>query len=220
MRINQFVARSSNLSRRHADAAIAAGRVTVNGHPAILGDTISDDDRVELDGQPLALVPVHTYLALHKPTGYVTSRRRQGSDPTIYELLPASAQRLRPAGRLDRDSSGLVLLSDDGDFIHRYTHPSFDKRKIYELTLSRSLEPADHKRLQTGVTLSDGPSRVTIERHRGPHVTVSLTEGRNRQLRRTFGALGYDVAALHRTHIGPYSIGKLKSGACHEVTSL
>jgi len=217
MRINQFVARTSALSRRAADAAVAEGRVTLNGRPAVLGDTVSAGDSVTLDGQPAVLAPTHTYLALHKPAGYVSSRRRQGDDPTLYQLLPDSAQNLRLAGRLDRDSSGLVLLSDDGDFIQRYSHPSFNKQKIYQLTLARPLSPADRGRLNAGINLTDGVSHVAVVAATGPHVTVSLTEGRNRQLRRTFGALGYSVEKLHRTHIGAYQLGSLKPGTWREI---
>lgn len=220
MRINQFVARASSLSRRSADIAVASGRVAINGRPAALGDSVAAGDTVELDGHPLTLTPTHTYLALNKPVGYVSSRRRQGNDPTLYELLPPSAQNLRLAGRLDRDSSGLVLLSDDGDFIHHYSHPSFNKHKIYDLILARPLSLTDRNRLNAGISLTDGVSHVTVEAAAGPRVTVSLTEGRNRQLRRTFGALGYGVEKLHRTHIGPYQLGSLKSGAWHEVTPL
>lgn len=218
MRINQFVASATGLSRRAADQTIAAGRVSINGRPAVLGDTATADDTISLDGQTLAPPATHTYLALNKPTGYVSSRTRQGTDLTLYELLPPAAHKLRLAGRLDRDSSGLMLLSDDGQFIQRYSHPSHNKIKVYELLLSHALTPVDHRRLQAGVTLTDGPSHVTVEHSSGRRVTVSLSEGRNRQLRRTFGALGYTVKKLHRTHIGPYHLGNLKPGAWQEIT--
>lgn len=217
MRINRYVATASGLSRRAADSAVSAGRVTIGGRTAGLGDQVGESDLVELDGQTLQLPASHTYVMLNKPTGYVSSRRRQGADPTIYELLPASAGGLRPAGRLDRDSSGLMLLSNDGGFIHRYTHPSGGKLKTYELKLSRPVAQADRSRLEEGVVLTDGPSRLQIKQANGAHVTVSLSEGRNRQLRRTFGALGYGVTRLHRTHVGPYTLGSLRSGAWQEV---
>ena len=153
MRLNRFVAAASGLSRRAADAAIAAGRVQLAGQPASLGQIVEANASVELDGQPLQLPATHHYILLHKPAGYVTSRRRQGSDPTIYELLPADFAALRPVGRLDRDSSGLLLLSDDGDFIQRHTHPSFGKDKQYEIDLDRPLAPADRRQLEAGVDL-------------------------------------------------------------------
>jgi 23S rRNA pseudouridine2605 synthase len=212
MRINQYVAASTGLSRRAADTAIAEGRVTLAGRVATLGETVADGSEVQLDGRPLAPATTHTYVMLNKPAGYVSSRTKQGSDPTLYELLPAGHRSLRTAGRLDRDSSGLILLSDDGDFIHRLTHPSFVKSKVYELTLARPLSPADQRRLEQGVELTDGPSRVQVDKVRGRGVTVSLSEGRNRQLRRTFGALGYTVEQLKRTQMGPYQLGDLPSG--------
>jgi 23S rRNA pseudouridine2605 synthase len=218
MRINRYVATASGLSRRAADAAVAAGRVTVSGRSAALGDTVGGNDVVKLDGETLRLPAKNTYVMLNKPTGYVSSRRRQGSDPTLYELLPDAARDLRLAGRLDRDSSGLVLLSNDGDFIHRYTHPSSGKLKIYELTLSRPVTATDRRQLEAGVMLTDGPSRLQVKAAQDAHISVALSEGRNRQLRRTFGALGFSVKRLHRTHVGPYALGKLPSGAWTEVT--
>jgi 23S rRNA pseudouridine2605 synthase len=212
MRINQFVAAASGLSRRAADAAITAGRVTIDGHPATLGETTIPDAAISLDGQLLQLPNTHTYLMLHKPAGYVSSRARQGTDPTLYELLPAEYHRLRIAGRLDRDSSGLIILSDDGDFIQHLTHPSYEKTKIYELTLARAPTAADRAQLEAGVQLTDGPSHVKILATTGRHITVSLSEGRNRQLRRTFGALGLTVSRLHRTQMGPYKLGDLAPG--------
>jgi 23S rRNA pseudouridine2605 synthase len=217
MRINQFVASATGLSRRAADAAIAEGRVRIGPQRATLGQTVDLQAVVYLDGRTLQLTTTHTYVVLNKPVGYVSSRTRQGADPTVYELLPTDFQRLRIAGRLDRDSSGLILLSDDGEFVHRYTHPSFGKTKLYELTLSRPLPSTDQQRLKAGVELTDGPSRLQIVRCNGRHVTVGLTEGRNRQLRRTFGKLGYGVESLHRTQMGPYRLAGLAAGRWREV---
>jgi 23S rRNA pseudouridine2605 synthase len=218
VRINRFIAASTGLSRRAADEAVANGRVTINGKPASAGDQAESDMQVALDGQSITPRTIHTYLALNKPAGYVSSRSRQGSDPTIYELLPSSYHHLRTAGRLDRDSSGLMLLSDDGDFIFRHTHPSQDHAKTYDLTLSRPFAPTSRERLEHGVQLDDGLSLVTVVGYDGPRVTVSLTEGRNRQLRRTFGALGYGIEDLHRIKIGDYGLGELKSGEWQVVS--
>lgn len=217
MRINQFVASSSGLSRRAADAAITTGRVTVNGQLATLGQTVAASDRLTLDGQPLTLTITHTYLMLNKPVGYVSSRARQGTDPTLYELLPQRFHNLRIAGRLDRDSSGLILLTSNGNFIQNLTHPSSDKLKTYELTLSVPLTAVDRSKLASGVSLKDGPSRIGIVAAHGKSLTVTISEGRNRQLRRTFGALGYRIDRLHRTHIGPFTIADLASGAWTEI---
>ncbi len=212
MRINHYVAAASGLSRRAADTAIRAGRVTVAGQPAQLGQAITDTEEVQLDGRLLQLPSLHTYLILHKPVGYICSRRQQGSDPTIYELLPPSARLLRPAGRLDRDSSGLLLLSDDGQFIQRYTHPGQTKLKIYEVEVDHDLTATAEHQLTHGVTLTDGPSQCQVIRRQGRHLTLGLHEGRNRQIRRTLGAIGYGVKRLHRTQIGPYHLGTLPPG--------
>lgn len=220
MRINRFVALASGLSRRGADAAIAAGRVCIDGRPAVVGDNAEADQTVTLDGQPVQLPTGFRLVALNKPAGYVSSRARQGDDPTLYQLLPKQFRNLRIAGRLDRDSSGLILLTDDGDFIYRHTHPSFGKLKVYDVTLSHDLKPADRDKLGAGVMLTDGPSQLTVLQANGPEVRVSLGEGRNRQVRRTFGALGYDTVRLHRLSIGPYALGDLPEGAWKEIMPL
>lgn len=212
MRINQYVASASGLSRRAADTAIAAGRVHVNGQTASLGANIAEGDLVTLDGQSITPTATFTYILLNKPAGYVSSRVRQGNDPTLYALLPSELRRLRIAGRLDRDSSGLILLTDDGTFIQELTHPSSEKSKRYELKLDQPIKPADVPRLEAGVTLTDGPSRLSVEYVIGKTLAVRLSEGRNRQLRRTFGALGYRVDRLHRTAIGPFELADLASG--------
>lgn len=213
MRINQFVANASGLSRRAADAAISAKRVTLNGQTATLGQAIDpNQDDIRLDGKSLKPTTAYTYLMLNKPTGYVSSRAQQGSDPTLYELIPPVHHRLRIVGRLDRDSSGLILLTDDGNFIQHHLHPSFEKSKIYELTLARPLTQTDLAKLERGVKLTDGISRLTFLAHNGRQVKVSLSEGRNRQLRRSFGVLGYTVDNLNRLSIGPYQLGGLPSG--------
>lgn len=219
MRINQYIAATTGLSRRAADAAIAAGQVMLNGQTATLGQTVALGDQLQLNGRPLQPPSTHHYILLHKPAGYISSHSQQGTSPTLYQLLPPAFQDLRIAGRLDRDSSGLILLSDDGPFIQRHTHPSYGKQKIYHLTLARPLAPADLQHLETGVKLADGPSRVNIIENRSNQVTVGLSEGRNRQLRRTFGALGYTIERLHRTTIGPYRIGNLKPGQWAETSS-
>ncbi len=212
MRINKFVASATGLSRRASDAAIAEGQVSINGRVAILGDNTSEGDDIRLEGKPLNIWPGHTLIMLNKPAGYVSSRARQGASPTLYDLLDPKHYSLRIVGRLDRQSSGLVLLTDDGIFIQRHTHPSFGKIKNYEVQLNRPLSPADRTRVEAGVELGDGLSRLKVERVTGRAVSVSLSEGRNRQIRRTFGALGYTVDKLHRTSMGAFAIGDLPSG--------
>lgn len=211
MRINKFVAQASGLSRRAADEAIKAGRVTINGQPAELGDDVSPALFVRLDDQLLELPTENQTIMLHKPVGYVCSRAGQGSK-TIYELLPPEYQQLKPVGRLDKDSSGLLLLTDDGNLAHELTHPSHQKLKVYDITLDKSLEPLHQQLINDhGIQLEDGISQLLLEKLNDNRSAwrVTMREGRNRQIRRTFAGLGYTVTALHRTQFGEYQLASL-----------
>lgn len=221
-RLNKFIAHATGISRREADIAIEQGRVTVNGAVATLGTQVNTaSDRVTVDNKPVTAAQHYTYIALHKPVGYICSRRRQGDTPTIYELLPPQYRALKPVGRLDRDSSGILLLTDDGDFAHRMTHPGFHKTKIYEVSLDQPLQPLHQQMISDyGVALEDGVSRFLVEKiepSANENYRVTMHEGRNRQIRRTFAALGYTVTTLHRTTFGSYSLGNLAPGKAIEV---
>ena len=219
MRLNKFIALSLGVSRRKADELIEQGQILVNGDRAVLGRQISQSDTVLCNSRELHIQPKKLIL-LHKPVGYLCSRASQGGAPTIYELLPKGLHHLKPVGRLDKDSSGLILLTNDGDFAHQMTHPSFYKIKRYLVTLDRPLQPLHRQMINDfGVQLSDGPSRLTLERqHDGDdrRWIVQMSEGRNRQIRRTFAALGYTVKKLHRTDFGSYSLGGMKRGEFQE----
>lgn len=215
MRLNKYVANATGHSRRAADELIAGGRIMVNNRPGVLGQQVSESDLIELDGQKLSPAKF-IYLMLNKPPGYVSSRRGQNA-PTIYELLPEQYRSLKSVGRLDKDSSGLLLLSNDGDFTNRMTHPTFGKTKVYEVQLNNPLDAGQRTRLENGVGLEDGPSRLQILQEVGEHLVLAMSEGRNRQIRRSFAALGLNVVGLHRTRFGPYSLNKLQSGKYQEV---
>ena len=219
MRLNKFVALSLGVSRRKADELIEQGKILVNGDRAVLGRQISQSDTILHNSRELHIQPKKLIL-LHKPVGYLCSRASQGGVPTIYELLPTSLHHLKPVGRLDKDSSGLILLTNDGDFAHQMTHPSFYKIKRYLVTLDQPLQPLHRQMINDfGVQLPDGPSRLTLERqHDGDdrRWIVQMSEGRNRQIRRTFAALGYTVTKLHRTDFGSYSLGGMKRGEFQE----
>ena len=219
MRLNKFIALSLGVSRRKADELIEQGKILVNGDRAVLGRQISQSDTVLHNSRELHIQPKKLIL-LHKPVGYLCSRASQGGIPTIYELLPKSLHHLKPVGRLDKDSSGLILLTNDGDFAHQMTHPSFHKIKRYLVTLDQPLQPLHRQMINDfGVQLPDGPSRLTLERqHDGDdrRWIVQMSEGRNRQIRRTFAALGYTVTKLHRTDFGSYSLGGMKRGEFQE----
>ena len=222
-RLNKFVALSLGVSRRKADELIEKGKIIVDGQPARLGQQISEVNRVSYNGNFLK-IQYKKLIALNKPVCYLCSRASQGGIPTIYELLPKSLHHLKPVGRLDKDSSGLILLTNDGDFAHQMTHPSFYKIKRYLVTLDQPLQPLHRQMINDfGVQLPDGPSRLTLERqHDGDdrRWIVQMSEGRNRQIRRTFAALGYTVAKLHRTDFGSYSLGGMKRGEWQEINLL
>jgi len=228
MRINKYVAQATGLSRRAADKAIEEGRVTVNGHTAAQGQDVSQTDKIALDGRDIAITGKTTTIILNKPVGYVVSRNGQGSK-TIYDLLPARYHHLKPVGRLDKDSSGLLLLTNDGQLAQELTHPKYEKTKVYEVELDRPLTPQALHKLQTGVRLEDGISHLDVHRLllgstidpeglSSQTYRVQMHEGRNRQIRRTFAALGYKVTRLHRTHFGTYELSNLQDGA-YQATS-
>lgn len=213
-RLNKFLATNLGVSRREADDLIAAGKVLIDGETAVLGARFEDGAEILVNGKKVAEKDL-VYLVLNKPAGYVCSRKRQGETPTLYELLPEEYRELKTVGRLDKDSSGLILLTNDGDFAFKMTHPKFVKTKIYIVELDRALAPLYQQMVADfGVKLEDGISKLGLvrldeERRRWE---VTMHEGRNRQIRRTFGALGYTVVALHRVKFGDYELGDLKEG--------
>ncbi len=220
MRLNKFIAQATGISRREADDLISAGKVTVNDKPAQLGAPIDEDDQVNLDGNRLALPDNYTYLLVNKPTGYVSTRSSQDETPTVYELIPEKYHRLKYVGRLDKDSSGALLLTDDGDFAHRMTHPRYEKTKIYDVVLSSPLSKQHLDQIESGIKLEDGTSRLHVLESNDNNMTLEMHEGRNRQIRRTFEALGYQVKKLHRTKFGSYELCDIKSGEFIEVKKL
>ena len=218
IRLNKFIAHHAGLSRREADEAIEQGRVKINQAIASLGAQVSPSDIVTIDNQTITPLHNYTYVLLNKPVGYVCSRRQQGDAPTIYSLLPETYQKLKTVGRLDRDSSGLIILTDDGDLAHRMTHPRFVKTKVYEVELDHPLAPLHMQMISDhGIQLEDGVSQFIVSRRSPTGYSVTMTEGRNRQIRRTFTALGYTVTKLHRTQFGPYSIADIDNKKYREI---
>lgn len=212
MRINRYLALTTGMSRRAADAVIAAGEVLVNNQSPQPGQDITEHDIVYFRGKQVRPPETTQTIALNKPTGYVVSRDGQGS-PSIYDLLPTSLRQLKPVGRLDKDSSGLLLLTNDGALTQQLTHPSFEKEKVYEVTLNEPLQSADRAAIQQGIQLDDGLSKLELKLGAdGRHWQVCMHEGRNRQIRRTFAARGYQVVRLHRIRFGIYEIGSLPAG--------
>lgn len=216
IRLNKHLALQLGVSRREADNLISSGHVSINSHPASLGARFNATDTITVKGKALAATTQFVYVLFHKPVGYVCSRREQGDTPTIYSLLPPQYHALKPVGRLDKDSSGLILLSNDGDFAFTMTHPSFHKTKTYEVQLDHPLEPLHQQMISDyGIDLPDGKSQLHLTRQSDTNRTdwhVTMHEGRNRQIRRTFAALGYTVTSLHRTQFGTYTLGDIKTG--------
>ncbi len=211
MRLNQFLAKTTDLSRRSADQAIADGRVLVNEQLAKVGQSVEESDSVRLDGKLLSSSIETKTIQLNKPYGYVVSKDGQGSK-TIYELLPDELQNLKPIGRLDRNSTGLLLLTNDGHLNQTLSHPSHQKDKVYKVLLHKELSPEDKIKIEMGVELEDGLSRLKLLGG-GQKWQVTMAEGRNRQIRRTFDLLGYKVIKLHRTNFGEYHLDDQKSGS-------
>lgn len=223
IRLNKFIAQQLNLGRRAADDLIANGKVRLNGDVPQLGARVQTGDEVIVNGTRLHTgAPDFVYLLFNKPVGYVCSRRQQGDTPTIYSALPAQYQHLKPVGRLDKDSSGVLLLTNDGDFAHRMTHPSFVKTKVYKVMLDQPLQPLHHQMIADhGVMLPDGPSKFQLTRQEEGdpfNWIVTMHEGRNRQIRRTFDALGYRVISLNRVQFGPFTLSQLGGRQFAEVT--
>lgn len=212
MRLNRYIAQYSDISRRKADELISSGKVIVNRQTANLGTQVTESDSVVVDGKKLIAVNREfTTVLLHKPEGFVCSRDGQGA-PTVYDLLQKRMQHLNIAGRLDKDSSGLVVLTDDGILLNELTHPSNDKEKIYLVTLSKPLADGAIADFARGVNIGDERiSKMSVVPQEGTTATyvVTIHEGRNRQIRRSFEARGYHVERLHRTNLGPYAIGTL-----------
>jgi 23S rRNA pseudouridine2605 synthase len=221
-RLNKFLAFELGISRREADDLIAKKSVRIGETLAELGSRVEDDQEIFVEGKLVKRRDSYTYLAFHKPVGYVCSRKQQGDAETIYALLPEKYHELKPVGRLDKDSSGILLLTNDGDLAHQMTHPSFHKQKTYEICLDKPLEPLHQQMISDyGVQLDDGPSKLILERLNDSdrlRWRVLMHEGRNRQIRRTFAALGYTVTELHRTIFGPYRSDNLAPGEFELVT--
>ena len=215
LRLNKFIASRIGVSRREADDLIVAGKVTVNGERAELGQHIDKNDKVCYNGSIVPFAADFFYLLFNKPAGYVCSRRAQGETQTIYELLSPKYHKLKTVGRLDKDTAGLILLTNDGDFAQAMTHPRYHKVKIYQAELDHALEPLHQQMIaDLGIELTDGRSQLGLTRldEGRKRWQIEMSEGRNRQIRRTFGALGYSVVKLKRLQFGAYQLGDLKPG--------
>jgi 23S rRNA pseudouridine2605 synthase len=219
MRLAKYLAHSGVASRRAAEKLIAAGRVTVGGE--VVRDPARDVDEssaVAVDGATIAPEPREVY-ALHKPVGVVSTARDPGGNPTVVELVP-SERRLYPVGRLDQDSSGLILLTNDGELANLVTHPRYEVPKTYRVRVTPSpVGDAALTRLRDGLELDDGPTAPADARRLGADtLEITIHEGRNRQVRRMIEAVGYRVAELTRTGFGPLELQGLAPGEARRLT--
>jgi 23S rRNA pseudouridine2605 synthase len=216
MRLNAFLARAGVASRRGADHLIKAGRVTVNGQSGQLNTFVEARDVVRVDGEPVAKQRL-AYVLLHKPAGVVTTARDPQGRPTVVGLVGHDA-RIVPVGRLDADTTGVLLLTNDGELAHRLAHPRYEVEKVYEV--ETRTRPGDEalELLRHGVELDDGPTRPAgVHRLDGNRVELTIHEGRNRQVKRMLEAVGSRVTKLHRSRYGPLTLGGLEPGAWREL---
>jgi len=223
-RLQRALARAGFGSRRACEALILEGKVRVNGRVAVIGDRVdATRDSVELDGVGVNLDPNVRYYAVHKPAGVVTTMRDPQGRPDVRTLLPPEGPRVFPVGRLDRDSEGLLLLTNDGDLANRLTHPRHGVEKEYLVEVEGRPTSRHVARLRQGVELEDGPARadgarlVDARADRG-QLRVVMTEGRKREVRRILAAVGLPVRRLVRVRIGPIALAGLAPGERRELT--
>jgi 23S rRNA pseudouridine2605 synthase len=219
VRLNAFLARSGVASRRRADELIKAGRVTVNGEQGQLNTVIGARDRVAVDGEPVARQRL-AYVLLHKPAGAVTTARDPQGRPTVVELVPVQP-RVVPVGRLDADTTGALLLTNDGQLAHRLAHPRYGVEKVYEVEVEG--EPSDEAlhRLAEGVDLDDGRTAPAGARRLGRgRIELRLHEGRNHQVKRMCEAVGHPVRRLHRSGYAGLDLQGLRAGQWRALTAL
>lgn len=218
-RLQRLIARSGRASRRKAEELIVAGRVTVNGQRAQLGQRALPGDDVRVDGKQLEVSSQTVTYLLNKPSGYVTSASDERGRQTVFALLPPTPG-LHPVGRLDRDSEGLLLLTTDGDLTLRLTHPRYGIEKEYRVWCKEGrVDGGTLKKLVDGVELEDGPARAISARPAPGGAVVILAEGRKREVRRLFKAVDRSVERLVRTRVGDLHLGDLPPGAFRELSA-
>jgi 23S rRNA pseudouridine2605 synthase len=230
-RLQKLIARAGLASRRGAEQLIADGRVRVNGRMAGIGDSADPNhDRIEVDGRPLAPAAAPIHLALHKPRGFVSSARDERGRRSVVSLVDARGERLWPAGRLDVESEGLMILTNDGAWANRVVHPRYGNEREYAALVDPPPSAAALARLRSGITLEDGPARLLTARRappppevarsrseRGEWLRVRIGEGRKREVRRLFEAVGSDVERLVRTRFGTLTLAGLREGESRKL---
>jgi len=215
--LNAYLARAGVASRRKADELIKAGRVTVNGEPGQLNTFVSGRDRVELDGRPLEKQRL-AYLLLHKPAGVITTASDPQGRPTVVELVADHETRVVPVGRLDADTTGALLLTNDGELAHRLAHPRYEVEKVYEAEVEGDPSDETLRRLERGVELDDGRTAPARAKRLAPsRVELALHEGRKHQVKRMLEAVGHPVTRLHRSRYAGLSLEGVEPGEWREL---
>jgi 23S rRNA pseudouridine2605 synthase len=217
MRLNAYIARTGVASRRGADELIKAGRVTVNGTPGELNTFVERADDVRLDGRPVGVQRLR-HVLLNKPRGTITTARDPEGRPTVVDLVGGEI-RVVPVGRLDRDTTGVLVLTNDGPLAHRLAHPRYQVEKTYVVEVEGELDDDAVRRLAEGLELEDGPTAPARVRRLGPsRLELVLHEGRNRQVRRMLEAVGHPVTKLRRSRYAGLGPGRLRPGDWRELT--
>jgi 23S rRNA pseudouridine2605 synthase len=225
-RLQKVMARAGVASRRHSEELITAGRVSVNGEVvASLGTKVDPaTDTISVDGEPIVLGHAHVYFALNKPRGFVTTMSDPQGRPTIVQFMPTEPPGLFAVGRLDMDTEGLLLVTNDGELADRLMHPRHHVTKRYRAVVGGTPTPAELQRLRDGIALDDGmtaPAQLELVGSAGKTSVVQLTirEGRKRQIRRMFGAIRHSVVSLRRLSLGPIELGDQPQGTLRPLTS-
>ncbi len=225
MRLQKFLAHAGVASRRAAENIIKQGRVAINGKIITdMGVIVRNTDRITVDEKLIEIKEQNMYIMLHKPTGYVSSAKDQFGRLTVLDLVKEVGIRLYPVGRLDYDTSGLILLTNDGDFTYQLTHPKHEINKVYEALISGVPKESEIKMFEAGLKIEDyttSPAKIIIKEviKNNALVHITIHEGKNRQVRKMCAAIGHNVLTLKRISIGPIALGDLPEGKWRNLTT-